>query len=118
MKYGSTNSKYCYPNTDTLINKLGIRSESLLKEADALYSAQRLLELVADPISGNFDLTHLKNIHFHIFQDIYPFAGMIREENISKGVTLFAQTQFIEQTATDLFSSLERENYLIRHNQD
>jgi cell filamentation protein len=55
-KYGPDKSKYCYPGTNILINKLDIKDEQLLKEADSLYSAQRLLELQAEPIFGNFHL--------------------------------------------------------------
>ena len=84
-KYGPDDSKYCYPNTDVLINKLDIKDKELLEEADALYSAQRLLELQAEPIKGDFDLQHLKEIHYYIFQDLYDFAGKIREEDIIKG---------------------------------
>lgn len=112
MKYGSTNSKYCYPGTDILINKLDIKDESLLKEAEALYSAQRLLELTVTPVTGDFDLQHLQRIHYHILQDIYPFAGLIREENISKDGTPFAQSQYIVPFSTDLFNKLKSENHL------
>ncbi len=36
IKYGSTTSKYCYQGTGILINKLNIREEKLLKEAESL----------------------------------------------------------------------------------
>lgn len=113
VKYGSTNSKYCYLGTAILINKLEIQNEIHLKEAETLFSAQRLLELTAKPILGDFALDHLKSIHHHIFQDIYPFAGMLREENISKGGTLFAQSQYIEPFAAELFSKLKLEGLLV-----
>ena len=41
-KYGSGDSKYCYPGTEILINKLNIKDAQLLDEADTVYSAQRL----------------------------------------------------------------------------
>jgi cell filamentation protein len=81
-KYGSEDSQYCYPGTNVLKNKLDIKDKELLEEADALYSAQRLLELQANPIEGNFDL-----------QDLYDFAGEIGEEDIIKGNTHFAKSQ-------------------------
>ncbi|KXS47394.1 MAG: cell filamentation protein [Halanaerobium sp. T82-1] len=67
-KYGSGNSKYCYPNSDVLINKQNIRDYNLLEEADSRYTTQRLLELQTNPIEGNFDLDHVKNIHYYIFR--------------------------------------------------
>jgi cell filamentation protein len=112
-KYGSGNSKYCYPNSDVLINKLNIRDYNLLEEADSRYSTQRLLELQTNPIEGNFDLDHLKNIHYYIFQDLYYFAGKLREEDIIKGNTHFAKYQYIETNAIKLFKELKEENYLI-----
>ena len=112
-KYSSGDSKYCYPNTDVLINKLDIKDKELLEEADALYSAQRLLELEAEPIEGNFDLQHLKKIHYYIFQDLYEFAGKIREEDITKGNTHFAKSQYIVPNANELFKELKNENFLL-----
>jgi len=112
-KYGSNNSKYCYPNTNILINKLDIKDEKLLEKADSLYSAQRLLELQAEPISGNFNLEYLKEIHYYIFQDLYKFAGKIREEDITKGNTHFAKSQYIVPNAIKLFNELNNEDFLL-----
>ncbi|PTX16323.1 cell filamentation protein [Halanaerobium congolense] len=112
-KYGSGNSKYCYPNSDVLINKQNIRDYNLLEEADSRYTTQRLLELQTNPIEGNFDLDHVKNIHYYIFQDLYYFAGKLREEDIIKGNTHFAKYQYIETSAIKLFEELKEENYLI-----
>ena len=113
QKYGSTDSKYFYPNSNTLVNRLDIRNEKLLNEAEALYTAQRLLELHAKPIMTNFDLENLKMIHKYIYQDLYKFAGTIRDENISKGQTLFASVLCIVPNAEKLFSQLRLENYLV-----
>lgn len=49
-RYGSFKSKYYYENTDVLINKLGIKDNLLLQEADVALSYQRLLELQLTPI--------------------------------------------------------------------
>lgn len=113
QKYGSSDSKYFYSDSNTLINKLDIRDEQLLKEAEALYTAQRLLELQAKPIIANFDLENLIMIHKYIYQDLYEFAGTIRNENISKGQTFFASVPYIEPNAKKLFSQLRSENYLV-----
>jgi len=117
-KYGSSTSKYYYPDSTVLINKLNIRDEELLKEAETLYTAQRLLELQAKPILFNFDLENLKIIHHYIFQDIYEFAGIIREENISKGNTLFASILYVIPNLTHLFEQLKEENFLLDTNID
>jgi cell filamentation protein len=53
MKYSSSSSKYFYPGTDILLNKLDILDKQLLNEADYLYTSQRLLELDVEPLPGN-----------------------------------------------------------------
>ena len=86
-KYDPLNSKYFYPGTRILKNTLNILNEDLLIEAEILFTAQRLLELSVQPVKGQFDFGHLRRIHRYIFQDIYGFAGEIRDEHISKGTT-------------------------------
>lgn len=113
LKYGSLSGKYFYPKTNVLVNKLEIREENLLKEAELLLTSQRLTELQAHPLPGNFDLAHLREIHRYIFQDLYEFAGKIREVNISKGNFLFASAQHIVPNANKLFTDLAKENLLM-----
>ena len=84
--YTTVQSLYCYPDTDVLINKLNIRDAKLLKKAEAEITAIKQLELLQNPIAGNLTKTHLFNIHKFIFEDIYPFAGKIRREKISKAI--------------------------------
>ncbi|MCP3776106.1 Fic family protein [Paenibacillus sp. MZ04-78.2] len=105
-------SKYCYPGTDVLINYAGIRDEEQLKVFESIVTANRLAQLILTPTPGNFDLTHLKSIHHHIFQDVYPFAGKLRAEDIAKDTFRFAPTQFLESSAADLFRDLAKEKFL------
>lgn len=114
-RYNASKSRYYYKDTEVLINKLDIRDNNLLREADAAFSAQRLVELQAQPITGNFDLEHLKDIHRYIFKDIYRFAGKIREEDISKGHTRFSNCFYIRDNANKIFSELAGENFLQRY---
>jgi len=62
---------YCYPNSDVLINKLNIHDTDKLLEVERKLTMLRLMDLLEKPISGKFDLEHLRNIHKYIFQDIY-----------------------------------------------
>ena len=77
--------KYCYPNTNVLRNKLGIRDNAELLEAEKRLVALRLAELQKKPIRGKYDFGHLKAIHRHPFQDIYDWAGQERTVDIGKG---------------------------------
>jgi cell filamentation protein len=75
-------------------------------------STARLGELRLQPIKGNFDLEHLKRIHQYIFQDVYPFAGQIRNEDIFKGTTRFAHWRYIEDSFATEYRNLQKENFL------
>jgi len=112
-RYGGPESKYHYPGTTTLINKADIRDPDELALFEAIVTAKRLSELMETPLKGNFDLAHLQAIHRYIFQDIYPFAGQLRTENISKGTFTFAQVLWIEPSAKRLFRELQEEEYLL-----
>ncbi len=54
------------------------------------YSNARARELEIVPILGEFDLEHLKAIHYYLFQDISSKAGEVREHPLSKGGWGFA----------------------------
>ena len=62
---------YCYPDTDTLINKLNIHSQRKLLDAETQTVSIRLYQLQVQPISGNFDFKHLCSIH-----NYYIIAGI------------------------------------------
>ena len=45
-------------------------------------------------------------------QDLYPFAGKFRTENIYKGNFTFANWEYIDEQLTKLLDELKSENYL------
>lgn len=70
-----SDTKYCYPDSDVLVNKLDIRDPNKLQIFERKLTMLRLLELIDKPIEGKFDLKHLQAIHAYIFQDVYDWAG-------------------------------------------
>ena len=110
--YEARNSIYCYPGSDVLINKLNIRDNQLLSEAERKIVLTKSYELRKNSKIGNFDLDHFLKIHEFLFEDIYPFAGKFRNENIAKGYFSFAEWQYIEPEIKRLFDKLKAENYL------
>lgn len=50
-------------------------------------------------------------MHKQIFGDIYEWAGKVRNVNTAKG-NMFCDCRFVEDMAEELFSELEKENYL------
>ena len=117
-KYSYENdSEYCYPKTDILKNKLNITDDKFLNETERKLVSLRVDELFEPYINGNFDFMHLKEIHKHLFQDIYDWAGAPRTCAIAKK-DLFCLPQYIDNYASDIFSKLEKENYYINHDYD
>ena len=103
---------YCYPGTDVLRNKAEITNAEDLDAYEGELSTLRSIEILENPIAGQFDLAHLQRIHSTLFQDVYDWAGKIRTVDISRGNSRFANVRFIESAANDIFNKLARENWL------
>ena len=57
-------------------------------------------------------MTHLLHIHRFLFEDVYPFAGHLRREQISKGDTLFYPPNMIEQELRRVFREIHERGML------
>jgi cell filamentation protein len=93
--------------TTTLKNKLGFTDPQQLATAEADFTAFRLVELRIAPIRGGFDSVHLQEIHHHVCQDLYDWAGELRRVD--------AGNRSASEVATSLnavFDLLGRENHL------
>lgn len=110
--YTTVQSLYCYPDSDVLKNKLNIRDRNELKQAEEEITALKQYMLMESPIKGRFTKTQLMNIHRFLFDDIYPFAGLIRREQISKGDTMFYPPHLIGQELDKVFAKLHSEKML------
>lgn len=81
------NNKFCYENTDVLINKLDIKDPIKLKNIEIEKTAYKLSLLnLGDysSINQTWDVKHYLSIHKFLFDELYSFAGNYREEDISK----------------------------------
>ena len=110
--YTTIQSIYCYPDSNLLKNKLNIRDNKLLKTAEEEITLIKQMELLKNPIKGNFTKTHLLNIHKFIFEDIYSFAGKIRREQISKADTMFYPPNLIDRELDKVFAKIKEKNML------
>lgn len=110
-----SDTKYCYPNSNILINKKDIRDKKQLDEAEMLYMGYRMSELQINPIKGHFDFDHLKAIHKYVFQDLYGWAGKTRTVDIGKG-NLFCPVQNIGSYADSVFNGFAKDCFSNRHN--
>ena len=111
-------SMYYYKDADVLRNKLKLKDENILKEAEKEITFIRAYELTHDPINGRFGLTHLLKIHRYIFGDIYYFAGRLRYEDMRKADTSFCKAALIDKHLHILFEELKKENHLRNLNYD
>ncbi len=110
--YTTTQSIYCYPDSNVLKNKLNIRDNKLLKTAEEEITLIKQMELLKNPIKGNFSKAHFMNIHKFIFEDIYSFAGKIRREQISKADTMFYPPNLIDRELDKVFAKIKEKNML------
>ena len=104
-------SANCYPGTTVLINKLDIRDEETLHEAETLVTFINASKLEQHPLEGAFDFAHYKDIHYFLFSDLYDWAGQVRTVNISKKGTRFTFAENIERQAELIFKRLKDCNY-------
>ena len=110
--YESKNSVYCYKGTNVLVNKMNIKDPIALKNYETSVIGLKLMALSKQGITGKFDVSHFVSIHKFLFEDIYPFAGLFRTENIAKDYFQFAEWEYIESELTRLLSELKSENFL------
>ena len=111
MSESGAGDRYEYPN-GVLRNRLGITDAEELNRIEAALTLLRLGQLEEQPVPGQFDLSHLRAIHRHIFQDVYEWAGELREVDIVKDNSRFAHFRFLESSARELFDRLAQERHL------
>lgn len=109
---------FVYPGTNVLRNKKGLRDPARLEQLEAQATTMRIAGLESAPIQGSFDLDHLKAVHRHIFQDVYPWAGQLREgtgimtkERLGARV-IYGNSDHVAAEAARLLRLLQRENRL------
>jgi cell filamentation protein len=94
---------YTYPGTTILRNKLGIRDAGQLEALERRMAAQRAAEGIP---AGDFGLPHLQAIHYHLFQDVYDWAGQVRTVELNKGGDQFMFRRYIQSGMADSQSGM------------
>jgi cell filamentation protein len=101
---------YCYPPDYTVLrNRFGIRDADELDELEREFVTTRMRQRL--PL-GDFDLSHLRAIHRHLFQDVVDWAGELRTVEISKGGNQFQFRRFIETGMADVRRRLAAQDFL------
>lgn len=102
---------YLYKGIDVLRNKLKIREPHRLLQAELELTPLRAATVeLGQP---NIGLPHLCSIHATLFQDLFDWAGKLREVDIVKENTPFCHFAYIEREGNILMQALEDEDYLI-----
>lgn len=110
-KYGDGRDPYLYPGLNVMRNRLGIRQAERLAQAAYELTALRAATLSLGPSARG--LPHLCAIHRHLYQDVFDWAGEIREIDIYQGDTRFCHFAYIEKEGNALMQDLEDEAYLV-----
>lgn len=101
----------------TMKNRLGIESPEVLRFAERELSNDRSATVGA--VEGDFDEQHLRDIHRHLFERIYEWAGTMRHDTIelegetirvskvagvlSKGSTSFLPANYLDRGLAVVF---------------
>ena len=96
-----------------LENKLGIKSSAELAKEEERISKKKAAELFENGVLDNLEagkFSTLQTIHKYLFEDIYDFAGRIRDVNISKGNFRFAPLIYLED-ALDNIDKMPQSNF-------
>ena len=83
-----------------LENKLGITDSAQLAKEEERLSKKKAAEMFQTGYLNSLDagsLDSLIKIHKYLFDEIYDFAGKVREVNIAKGNFRFAPVMYLKE---------------------
>lgn len=97
---------YTWRNSTVLRNKLGLRDDNILKEREAFFSVVRHGELLVQRAAPASTAREYRDLHKHLFQDVYDWAGKFRNVDISKPGSTFARAHFVPRSIEHEFGKL------------
>ena len=100
----------CYPGTTVLINKLDLRDQTALDQAERISVTLHAAELEATTYTEPFTFDFYCSLHRDLFQDLYDWAGELRTINLSKKGTNFYHTDELLQYGEAKFQYLASEH--------
>jgi cell filamentation protein len=107
--YAAVVDPYCYAGSTVLKNRPGLRSQAALDRFEAMATARRFLEPM--PV-GRWGVRHYRAVHWHIFQDVYSWAGRPRTIRMSKGESVFCYPEQIDAALRQVFAALKQSDFL------
>lgn len=88
-----------------LKSKLEITDSTKLAQEEEKITKKKALKLFDNKIIDTFEVgtfKGLQEIHKYLFEDIYEFAGKIRNENISKGNFRFVPVMYLKEAIKNI----------------
>ncbi|MBA8060995.1 putative adenosine monophosphate-protein transferase Fic [Citrobacter freundii] len=110
-KFGDGRDPYLYPGLNVMRNRLGVHQAQRLAQAAYELTALRAATIGLGPLKRG--LPHLCSIHRQLYQDIFDWAGHLREVDIYQGDTRFCHFAYIEKEGNALMQDLEDESWLV-----
>ena len=96
-----------------LKNKLGIENQIELAKEEEKMTKLKAIELFETGKLNTFEVgtfNGLSQIHKYLFEDVYDFAGKIRQENISKSNFRFASAMYLKE-ALEKIDKMPQSNF-------
>lgn len=110
-KFGDGRDPYLYPGLNVMRNRLGVHQAQRLAQAAYELTALRAATIELGPLVRG--LPYLCAIHRQLYQDIFDWAGKLREVDIYQGDTPFCHFAWIEKEGNVLMQDLEDESWLV-----
>ena len=101
--YEASEDPYCYPDSNCLKNKAGLRDSERLAAFELEMTTLRAEERLP---AGRFGAAHYRKVHKHLFQDVYRWAGRYRSIRTGKDGNWFCYPEYIDAQMNDLFRRL------------
>ena len=104
----SPDDPYIYSDTGTLVNKLNIKDDEVLRTKIRDVVPIRIAELERHPITGGMSPEYLLKVHERLFGDIFSWAGEYRMTECMNA----CRSVLLDQCLDSLFIDLKKEEYL------
>jgi cell filamentation protein len=107
--YDAFDDPYSYKGSNCLKNRLGLRDPDVLQAFELEMSSLR----AAEPLpTGRFGPAHYRRVHWHLFRDVYTWAGRYRTVRTARGGNWFRFPEFVGARMNQLFPRLQTASFL------
>ncbi len=107
--YDAFDDPYCYKGSTCLKNRLGLRDPDGLQAFELEMSSLRATEPLP---TGRFGPAHYRRLHWHLFRDVFTWAGRYRTVRTAKGGNWFCYPEYIGSQMDSLFARLQTASFL------